>query len=141
MILPLGGASGLCVATYRCSQASQSLPNCRPDLNMQRLFRADQAAPRGRSPDSRDRSLGCNPHRKSGITVHKVRRNSLGFADNLDFQSCLQNLLPEDFQLQLRKMSTNAAMDPKSERKMLPHVPAVDDEALGVLDDFIVAVS
>ncbi|MGY3559940.1 hypothetical protein ACVWXP_003209 [Bradyrhizobium sp. USDA 4463] len=73
--------------------------------------------------------------------MHEVRRNPLGFADNFEPQFRGQNLLPEDPQLQLRKMSAKTPMDAESEREMLPHILAVDHETVGTLNDLFVPVT
>lgn len=74
-------------------------PSCAACRN-QRWFRT---SPLRRLREPNNLGLGCNPHGESGIAVHEVRCNPLGFADNLEPQFRRQNLFPED--------STAAAQD------------------------------
>src|SRR4051794_38985721 len=53
----------------------------------------------------------------------------------------LQDLLPDDLELQLGQTQADAAMDAEAERQMLARAGAVDDEVIWTLDSGLVAVA
>ena len=66
--------------------------------------------------------------------VHEVRQGPLRLAHHLDAREALQDLLPQDPQLQLGQPVAHAAVDAEAERQVLARPGAVDDEASASLD-------
>src|SRR6185295_2403340 len=73
--------------------------------------------------------------------AHKTRIDPLRFADHFDTVEAFQHFLPHDLQLQLGEPHADAAVDAEAERQMGARASAVDDELVGTLDAFLVAVA
>src|SRR5262249_60291061 len=65
----------------------------------------------------------------------------LRLADHLDLLEAFEHLLPDDTKLQLGKTHADAAVDAEAEGEVRARAGAVDQEFLGPLDRFLVAVA
>ena len=75
------------------------------------------------------------------IALDEARIHPLGLADHLDLVEALEDLFPDDLQLQLGEPHADAAVDAEAERQMRARPRAVDDEVVGTLDRLLVAVA
>src|ERR1700722_2016236 len=80
-------------------------------------------------------------HRQGLDAAHKAGINPLRLTDHLDPLEPLQYLLPDDLQLQLGEPHADAAVDAETERQVDFRACPVNDELIGPLDDFFVAVA
>ena len=116
--------------------------------------RAQRGESRGRRPRRRGRGRRCvigatrskccarrDHHRHRGEAVHEVRLRARRLAHHLDHREALQDLLPQDLQLQLGQAVADAAVDAEAEGQVLARPRAVDDEGVGLLDRCLVAVA
>ena len=71
-----------------------------------------------------------NPHRQLREAAHEGRAHAHRLADHLDHREALQDLLPQDAQLQLGQAVADAAVDAEAEGQVLARPRAVDDEAV-----------
>ena len=75
------------------------------------------------------------------VALHEGRKDAMRLFHHLDAVVALEDLLPDDFQLQLRKAQAHAAVDAEAEREVRARSLAVDDEVVRLLDHLIVAVA
>src|SRR5712664_3811698 len=83
----------------------------------------------------------CNSRRQRANAADEIRIKPPRRAHDLEAKVPLQNFLPENPQLLLGQPVADAAMDAGAERQMLPWFCAIDDELIGVLDLFLVAIA
>ena len=65
----------------------------------------------------------------------------IGSPATLDLGEALQDLFPDDAQLQLGQAVADAAVDAEAEREVLARPLAVDDVGVRVVDHLVVAVA
>src|SRR6202011_694509 len=75
------------------------------------------------------------------IALDEARIHPLGPAYHLNFVEPLQDLLPNDLELQLGEPDPDAAVDAEAERQMLARPRPVDQELVRTLDRLFVAVA
>src|SRR5262245_7873167 len=85
--------------------------------------------------------LAGDPHRQRLDPAQEVRVGTLRRAHHLDREVTLEDLVPQDLQLDLGQPVTHAAMNARAERKVVPRPGPVDHEALRIVDDLLVAVA
>src|SRR3954471_13488796 len=82
-----------------------------------------------------------NSYRQRLISLDEARIDPLRRADHLDAVEALQHLFPDDLELELGKTHADAAVDTETEGEMRPRPRPIDDELLGAVDHFFVAVA
>src|SRR5262249_35019856 len=82
-----------------------------------------------------------DPHRQRADAADEIRIEPLHRPGNFEAQFALQDFLPEDAQLLLRKTIADTAMDSGSEGEMLAYLGTLDDEFVGALDLVLVAIA
>src|SRR5581483_8622164 len=65
----------------------------------------------------------------------------LGLVDHLYSVEALEDLFPDDLQLQLGQPHADAAVDAEAERQMRARPRTIDDELIRSLDRFLVAIA
>src|SRR5262249_35867560 len=97
------------------------------------------------TPNSRTASwpywLCGNPYRQGLVALDEAGINPLRLIDHLDLVETLEDLLPDDLQLQLGEPHADAAVDAEAERDVRARPRAVDDEIVRLLDHVLVAVA
>src|SRR4051812_17033785 len=96
------------------------------------------ASPRKRGEGAISRR---NLHRQRFQTLYEARIDPLGFADHVDVVETLENLFPNNLELEFSEPQADAAMDAEAEGKMRARPGAVDDEIVGPFDRLFVAVA
>src|SRR3954452_24898487 len=86
-------------------------------------------------------NLSRDPHRQGFETLHETRIDPLGFADHLDVVESLEDLFPDNLELDLAKPQADAAVDAEAEREMRARAGAVNDEFVALFDRVGVAVA
>src|SRR5262245_45291311 len=87
-----------------------------------------------------ERATLCrNPNRQMLIALDEAGVDALRLLDELDAVEALQDLLPDDLQLQLGEAEAYAAVDAEAEREMRARTLAVDDEIVRLVDHLLVA--
>src|SRR5579871_2560526 len=105
-----------------------------------RLWRMNPCRGRGFTYFSVD-GLGRDPHRQMIVALDEARIRPHRLTDHLDLVEALENLFPDDLELQLGKPHADAAMDTEAERQMVARPLAVDDELERLLDRLVVVVA
>src|SRR5258708_32355174 len=82
-----------------------------------------------------------NPHREGADAADEVRIEPLRRAHDLKAKTPLQDFCPENSQLLLGEPVADTAVDAGAKRQMLPRFCAIDDELVGALNLFFVAIS
>src|SRR5450631_1563989 len=80
-------------------------------------------------------------HRQRLVAAHEAGINPLRLVDHLDLFEPLEDLLPDDFELQFGKAHADAAVDAEAEGEVGARPRPVDDEGVGIVDHFLVAVA
>src|SRR5271167_4315860 len=86
-------------------------------------------------------ALRRNAHRQRPDPMDEVRINALPRAHDLDHRVALEDLFPQDAQLQFGEPIADAAMDAEAEGEVLPRARAVDDEFIRGIDCFGIAIA
>src|ERR1700740_1948239 len=73
--------------------------------------------------------------------LHETRIHPLGRPNHLDIVEALEDLFPDNLELQLGKADADAAVDAEAERQMRAWPRAIDQELVGALDRLLVAVA
>src|SRR5947209_13741547 len=94
----------------------------------------------GKSAGERER-LGRDAHRQFFVAPDEARINALRLADHLDAIEALQNLFPDDFQLQIGEPHAETAVDTEAERHMDARLRAIDNEIVRAFDHILVAIA
>src|SRR5215471_6739456 len=89
----------------------------------------------------RPRNLSVDDDRQRADAADEVGIEPHRRTRDLELEVAFQDLLPQNFQLHLRQSIADTAMDAGAERQMLARPGSPDDEALGLLDRDLVAVS
>src|SRR5690606_9158923 len=84
---------------------------------------------------------GGDEHLHLLVAFHEERVGALGLLEQPNLREALENLFPDDRQLQLRQAIAHAAVDAEAERQVLARAGPVDDVGVGVLDDLLVTVA
>src|SRR5579871_4943561 len=84
---------------------------------------------------------GGDADRKRLVALDEARIHPLWLVHHLNLVKSLEDLLPDDLQLQLRQPHANAAVDAETERQMDARARAIDQELVGPLDCGLVAVA
>src|SRR6516225_8922718 len=71
----------------------------------------------------------------------EVGVEATGRSQHLDLELALQDLLPQNSQLQVRDPVADAAVDAGAIGKVLTRLGTVDDEGIGIVDGALVAVA
>src|SRR6516225_11717933 len=87
------------------------------------------------------RRSGGNAHRQMLDSLDEARIHSLGRPHHLNIVEALEDLFPDDLELQLGEADADAAVDAKAERQMGARPGAIDQELVGALDRLLVAVA
>src|SRR3954454_9596553 len=87
----------------------------------------------------RRRSAG-NSDRQGLVPFDKARIHPLGLADHLYIVEPLQDFFPDNLQLQLGKSEPDATVNAEPEGYVGSRPSPVDDELVGTIDDFLIAV-
>src|SRR5437868_14009484 len=85
--------------------------------------------------------LAGDPDRQGLVTFDKTRIHPLGFIDHLNISESLENLFPDDLELQLGQPDSDAAMDAEAERNVGTWPGAVNDEIVGAFDHVLVTIA
>src|SRR5258708_40140699 len=85
--------------------------------------------------------LTRDPHRQFADPADEGGKHPLRRADDLDAWQAIEDFLPENLQLHFGQALADTAVNAETERQMLAWTGAVDDEAVGVFDRFLVAVA
>src|SRR5581483_9307169 len=80
-------------------------------------------------------------HRQGLVPLDEAGIDPLGFTDHLDPVEALEHLLPDDPELQLGEPHADAAVDAEAEREVRARPRPIDDELVGTVDHFLVAVA
>jgi len=73
-------------------------------------------------------ALSCDLHGQKVVAFDEARVRPLGFANDFNLLETLQDLFPDDLQLQLRKSHADAAVYAEAERQVVARPLAIDDE-------------
>src|SRR5262245_6957644 len=84
--------------------------------------------------DVRSATLGVDADRQGLVALHEAGIDPPGLANHLDIVEALEDLLPDDLELQLGEPHADAAVDSKAERQMRARPGPVDDEVIGMID-------
>src|SRR5580704_1044837 len=79
-------------------------------------------------------------NRQRLVALDEARIHPLRLVDHLDPVEALEDLLPDNLQLQLGKPHADAAVDTEAERQMDARPRTIDQELIGPLDCALVAV-
>src|SRR3954469_6924413 len=82
-----------------------------------------------------------NPHRQGLVALDEAGINPLRLFDHVDPVKALEDLFPDDFQLQFGKPHADATVDAEAERDMRAGPGTIDDELVRLLDDFFIAIA
>src|SRR5690349_810894 len=82
-----------------------------------------------------------NAYGQGLVALDKAGINPRRLLDHVDPVEPLEDLFPDDLQLQLGKPHADAAVDAEAERDMGARPRAVDDEVVRLLDHFLVTVA
>src|SRR5947208_7582873 len=89
----------------------------------------------------RYQGLAGDPNRQGLVAFDKTRIHPLGFADHLNIIEPIEDLFPDDLELQLGEPDSDAAVDAEAEGNVGARSGAVNNEVVGAVDHILVTVA